>query len=1012
MSHTTDTLPTGHAFRPTAETVQPSPAEASVASIASAASATASGLGGLRRRLKEKFRALFPDSNLRIDPAQSPYGAGLGPSDPPRADRFGDLLPHMGTVTQFRAVPREREIDAGSLFLLEGPVAGKPEALGFALAVLPQTGVSDEMLETLKTLGLNLPLHSTVTVMTHTIASVMPRLERLRNVYTHGIRTFETGDKEVLTRMVEGRTEFLARVSRGEPVASSAPLLAREFRTVVSVVIPFDDPLSDAALSEISDARTSVEATLLQAGLPSARMEAQNVLELLRAMANPEKHLRDELGGRAFNPLEELRHQVMDADTEVTIGKHGIEFRGGVSEWKSDRKASTLPSVSSVASVASFESPSSSDTEDPEDPEDPKDPVTALAFTVQGYPAEISVAHVSALLGDTGRAGAQLPGRFALAVSWQVLDQRREKDRMGTLLVRSIQMSHSQMAVFSTQYGENMRHFRTALKSFESEGGIAYVRHALLLFTKKSRMKADAQTAVALGKRLSFDLIPDTAVMGQSFLMMLPLGLTPALAADARRMERFERRTTSTATNGAPWIAGWSGNGCRAGLAWETPLVTLLSRRGQIFHVDPFANVSGNYSMTIVGKSGSGKSVLMNELCASALYGNGVVWVIDVGRSYEKLAHLVGGTYLDFASDRVRDLNPFRFALAAAGAVGTAGVGAANTGKDGTEASGSASTAQASQAAHATQSAADLARETQEMVVRIIEALLTLKELPDRELSILRAAVDRVVTKSTCEGRVATLDDLFNELILYRLPNDPDHTVDEAVHLAAMLSPYTKSGPFGRWFDGSGEPVDLTNRFTVLELEGLGTHKPLRNAVLLSLMLAIEGQMMKLPKERVKLVVIDEAWDLMGEGSAGHFIESGYRRARKLNGGYVTATQSIADYWKSPTARAAWDCADTRMYLRQDPDAIESLRHDGKLASDEGLRWAIGSLTTIRGAYSEMVVKVGDGPFEIGRLALDPYSRVAYSTLPAERAALEARLKAGMTLSDAIADVARGEVAP
>lgn len=984
MSHTTDTLPTGHAFRPTADTVKNlSPSEAPAASVASAAAP--SGPGGLRRRLKEKFRALFPDSNLRIDPEQSPYGAGLGPSDPPRADRFGDLLPHMGTVTQFRAVPRQREVDAGSLFLLEGPVAGKPEALGFALAVLPQTGVSDEMLETLKTLGLNLPLHSTVTVMTHTIASVMPRLNRLRDVYTHGIRAFETGNKEVLTRMVEGRTEFLARVSRGEPVASSAPLLAREFRTVVSVVIPFDDPLSDAALSEISDARSSVEATLLQAGLPSARMEAQNLLELLRAMANPEKHLRDELGGRTFNPLEELRHQVMDADTEVTIGKHGIEFRGGVSEWKEDDGRTTSPHASDRSCGEAFSSRASNDA---------SDPVTALAFTVQGYPAEISVAHVSALLGDTGRAGAQLPGRFALAVSWQILDQRREKDRMGTLLVRSIQMSHSQMAVFSTQYGENMRHFRTALKSFESEGGIAYVRHALLLFTKKSRMKADAQTAVALGKRLSFDLIPDTAVMGQSFLMMLPLGLTPALAADARRMERFERRTASTATNGAPWIAGWSGNGCRAGLGWETPLVTLLSRRGQIFHVDPFANVSGNYSMTIVGKSGSGKSVLMNELCASALYGNGVVWVIDVGRSYEKLAHLVGGTYLDFASDRVRDLNPFRFALAAAGA------------------QASQKTAQTAQTAQSVQSAADLARETQEMVVRIIEALLTLKELPDQELSILRAAVDRVVTKSTSEGHVATLDDLFNELILYRLPNDPDHTVDEAVHLAAMLSPYTKSGPFGRWFDGSGEPVDLTNRFTVLELEGLGTHKPLRNAVLLSLMLAIEGQMMKLPKERVKLVVIDEAWDLMGEGSAGHFIESGYRRARKLNGGYVTATQSIADYWKSPTARAAWDCADTRIYLRQDPDAIESLRHDGKLASDEGLRWAIGSLTTIRGAYSEMVVKVGDGPFEIGRLALDPYSRVAYSTLPAERAALEARLKAGMTLSDAIADVARGEVAP
>lgn len=111
----------------------------------------------------------------------------------------------------------------------------------------------------------------------------------------------------------------------------------------------------------------------------------------------------------------------------------------------------------------------------------------------------------------------------------------------------------------------------------------------------------------------------------------------------------------------------WQGTPARDDRDRRTPLLTLVGRRGQIMHVDPFANASGNYSVTIVGKPGSGKSVVMNQLAFSCLAQGGLVWIIDVGRSYEKTCAVLDGAFLVFDKDHVWDLNPFAILEALAG---------------------------------------------------------------------------------------------------------------------------------------------------------------------------------------------------------------------------------------------------------------------------------------------------------------------------------------------------------
>lgn len=83
----------------------------------------------------------------------------------------------------------------------------------------------------------------------------------------------------------------------------------------------------------------------------------------------------------------------------------------------------------------------------------------------------------------------------------------------------------------------------------------------------------------------------------------------------------------------------------------------------------------------------------------------------------------------------------------------------------------------------------------------------------------------------------------------------------------------------------------LTITSLVLELEQLNTKKSLQAVVLMLLMYLIDVEMRRGERSQPKLVIIDEAWDLMVRGHSSKFIEAGYRRARKLNGAFFTGTQ-------------------------------------------------------------------------------------------------------------------------
>ena len=92
---------------------------------------------------------------------------------------------------------------------------------------------------------------------------------------------------------------------------------------------------------------------------------------------------------------------------------------------------------------------------------------------------------------------------------------------------------------------------------------------------------------------------------------------------------------TSSAVNLAPLHGEWRGQPANPD---NPPALFLIGRRGQPACWSPFANEAGNYNVAVTGKSGSGKSVLMQELVTGLIGAGGEAVVIDDGHSFQHTA--------------------------------------------------------------------------------------------------------------------------------------------------------------------------------------------------------------------------------------------------------------------------------------------------------------------------------------------------------------------------------------
>lgn len=474
-----------------------------------------------------------------------------------------------------------------------------------------------------------------------------------------------------------------------------------------------------------------------------------------------------------------------------------------------------------------------------------------------------------------------------------------------------------------------------------------------IVFASAGKGIAAAHNAANVLAAAGFQAQVDLGLQVMDLMQSLPLEAGVSLMRDIKTAGRAYTVTRQAAGHMLPVVGEFRGSPARASETKRKPMLMLVARSGELMPIDIFANRNGNYNAVVAGTSGSGKSVLTQEIVTSVLATGGRVWVFDIGKSYETCVELAKGQFIDFEKAREAEqklcLNPLDM-----------------MGED--------------------------PAETLDEVAQIIAAMANgSAPMEMTAMELVKVNIAAVVQKARSEGRIAQLSDLVLQLMATR---------DAALHdVAVRLSPFAAGGRFASWFEGKAN-VNFEAALVVLEMEALANKPVLKSAVLLICIMRILQEIRTRPRSEKKLIVIDEAWRLL-TGESGVFIEWACRTLRKYGAGIVCISQSMEDFRMSGTARAVRANADSVFLFRQKSEGIAAF------TSDPALQRTLSGLTTVSETYSEVWARVGDAPGVVGRLILDPFSMTAFSTRADVFDAVRREKAKGKSAVQAIAEVAR-----
>lgn len=558
------------------------------------------------------------------------------------------------------------------------------------------------------------------------------------------------------------------------------------------------------------------------------------------------------------------------------------------------------------------------------------------AYVAKEFPGCYAQYQMNDIIGHLFQSSRQIPSPFAISLHFRLRDKERSRAMAQMKFLNKDRHANSPLRRLKPSLSKEQQDWHEVRGRLDEGDTLADVYFQVVLFANEHTIAEAERRLLDLYRTSGWVLKVNRYLQMQSYLALCPMMVSEGLWDDLNAMRQTRLMTATNAVSLAPLQGEYKGT--------ATPAMLLPGRRGQLARWFAFDNSSGNYNMAIAAKSGSGKSVFVQEYIVSLLGLGGRAWVIDAGRSYEKTCRLLGGSFIDFSPEKHLCLNPF--------------------------------------------SDVDDIKEAAHTLIPLLAAMARPSgQVIDEELRYLELAV---FASWEAKGQATTISDVASTLTAQ------GHTI-----LATLLYPYTAEGRFGHYFEGTCN-LDFSNPLVVLELDDLKNRKDLRHIVLMVLMYQISQAMYLGDRKQFKSCVIDEAWDLMhGNTSTAHFIEAGYRTARRYRGNFITVTQSLADYFKNPMAEAAYGSSDIKVMLSQLPETLEQVKERKQLSLNGFSERLYKSLRTVSGDYAECVLRTPEGE-SVHRLILDPYAAILYSSKGEEFQRIKELEAQGLSLTESI----------
>ena len=773
-------------------------------------------------------------------------------------------------------------------------------SMGFVLETLPLVGCGEEIPRQLTGIFQHaLPLGSNLQCLLIASPHIQPWLDR----WEAARRNSPFTEVPLNGSALHERSEVLRELAKERCSALRKQLSIRTFRLLLSYS---ESHTLFKSFEAILALREQLITTLKGWGLPVKVWQADDLLKGLDELLNPTERL-PEYDGSLWNPHESLSNQCMSPATHLSVEPSRLVFG-----------------------------------------DEEKTKVMRL-YTTRLLPPLWHLNAMGTLIGDPFEEFLRLQGPFFISYGVHICHEKTLKTKMLAKCGHVEKQAASPIAKYVPSLKKEVEEWTYLREKFEESQRLVRTRFQVGLFNHPEHLTREEQTLFNLYRSQRWELVLDRHLQLPSFLSCLPMTWGEGADEDSHLFQKTKTTLSHEPANLMPLQGEWQGT--------QSPGMMLVGRRGQIFYWSPFDNNEGNYNTCVVGRSGSGKSVFMQELMTSMLGMGGRVFVLDVGRSFEKTVKLLKGTFVEFSThaslrgENPLCINPF-----------------------------------SSLPPHDPEAASD--------GLAMLKPILSLMAAPKEGTTDLEDTYLEQALQDAWENKCnrATITDVAKFLLVH---HDPI-----AMTLGERLYPYTDRGTYGKFFNGPAT-IDLSDNLVVIEMEELKERKDLQSVIVQMVILQIANSIYLGDRKTPSCLILDEAWDMLRGNQSGVFIETAARRLRKYHGGLIVGTQSVDDFYATPGAQAAFDNSDWMCLLSQKDESIELLKNSNRLAMDPAMERTLRSLHTEQGKYAEIMIK-GPKGFAVGRLLLDHFSKVLYSTKAEEFAAVQELVSQGWSLKEAL----------
>ncbi len=514
----------------------------------------------------------------------------------------------------------------------------------------------------------------------------------------------------IIAEMTRKRSQFFESLCYD---STYSPYTVRTFRVIWS----FSCPVSTRAF-DVLTVREQLVSTLSMMGLNPFTWKPVDLLQTVDSILHL---LKGQTHKRpiAWNPYQNLSDQLAALAYQTTIGAEAIDVDAGVDTG-----------VNVGVDAVSGES------------------MSLKTFTVTSQPDEWSLGLMADLIGSEQSDRSQIGCPFLLHYGVFIPKQDGLKAKIFSKESIVSKQANSAISKLLPHLKRESAELSYVLGRLNTGDRIVQTNMSLILMAPTSQLNTISNAVQNIFITQQWKLHENKRFHLPMVLSCLPMSWSKELVSALEFHKMLKTTLTTEVANNLPCQGEWRGS--------TAPCLLLAGRKGQIFTWSPFENDT-NYNTIVVGTSGSGKSVAMQELMMSLLGMGARVVVFDLGRSFEKSCHLVGGQHIRFEKNADMCINPFSFV------------------EEGTE-----------------EADANERRDQLEAIAMTMEQMAARREgMLDIQGNFLQRAV---METFAVHGRQTTVTDVVETLNRHEDPRARD--------VGTLLFNYTKDGSYGKWFEG------------------------------------------------------------------------------------------------------------------------------------------------------------------------------------------------------------------